>query len=592
MIHVKLDSKFKSLLTSLNIYLPDFTIISGINGAGKSHLLNAIEQGTAKVFDENGTELTQKKYVNSGSLTPNDAYSVGRDYQINEINNAYNSIQSYITTRKTTSNITLESHLQYNPNQVAIIKKIATDAGKDVAELTIEDINEFYPLVYGTVSDIFYQNFSVIFKRYHDKYEDNLYYEYLKEKKGKNKKYLTEDDFLKKYGPPPWEVVNRIFEEAEIDYTINDPIENDRDIPFTFRLINKANNAIINFTDLSSGEKVLMSLALSLYNAKFDIDFPKLLLLDEPDAPLHPSMAKQLLRVIQEVFVKEKGVKVIMTTHSPSTIAMAPDEALFIMQKQEPRFIKKSKDQIMKLLTDGIPSFSIYADDRRQVFVESSVDADFYTKIYGKLKKVIQSDKSLYFISSGVTKNNTGNCDQVKEIVKLLSTNGNQTVYGIIDWDKKNVSTNRIFVLGQNMRYSIENYIFDPIILANFILREKIKSRSYFTLEEEDQHFNFPNFPPTKLQAIANKLVDDISKNISSTDSGITVVYYQGNLSLQIPTWYLHHQGHDLETIIKQTYPELNQYGKLKEQIVKKVIDDLPEFISLDIVNLLQALHN
>ena len=424
MIKVSIQNQFKSLQNNFEIDLPDFTIISGINGAGKSHLLMAIQQNVAQAYNGENQLLSQRRYINSTTLAPNDSFQVGRETHLNEVNNIYGTIKSYTTTRIANPNLTFESHLSYNKSQYEMTLKILEDSNKSLDDITLEDISEFLPISYGIVSDIFYQNFSTIFKRYYDRYEDNLYYQYLKEIKGKNKKFLTESEFLKKYGNPPWEFVNRIFEEAQIGYSINDPIENDRDIPFMFRLINNVNGATVNFSDLSSGEKVLMSLTLSLYNAKLNIAFPELLLLDEPDAPLHPSMAKQLLRVIEEVFVKEKGVKVIMTTHSPSTVAMAPEESLYVMQKEEPRIKKRSKEQIMKLLTDGIPSFSIYADNRRQVFVESDTDASFYTKIYGKLKSTIQSDKSLYFISSGLTKNNTGNCDQVKKIVKTLSDFG------------------------------------------------------------------------------------------------------------------------------------------------------------------------
>lgn len=592
MIKITVPKNFKSIKEGLYVELPDFTIISGINGAGKSHLLNAIEQNVAEVYDTNNTRVISKRYINSIMLAPNDAYQVGRDAQVGEVNNIYYAVKGFIGLRANNPSLTLENHLIHNKTQYKIIEKILKESEKSIDDLDMEDISEFLPLSYGVVTDIFYQNFSTIFKRYYDKYEDNIYHQYLKEVKGKNKKYLTDKQFQNKFGSPPWQFVNRIFEEANLSYTINDPIETDRDIPFMFKLINKSNGAIVNFSDLSSGEKVLMSLTLSIYNAKLEVPFPDLLLLDEPDAPLHPSMAKQLLRVINEVFVKEKGVKVIMTTHSPSTIAMAPDDSLFVMQKDEPRIVKKSKEQIMKLLTNGIPSFSIYADDRRQVFVESDTDAAFYTKIYGKLKSVIQSDKSLYFISSGVTKGNTGNCDQVKEIVNVLSKNGNQTVYGIVDWDKKNNGNDKIYVLGLNQRYSIENYIFDPILLANFLLREKMLDNAYFGLSEDQKHFAFPSFEPALLQKIIDKVIFDISNLIKPESSNKTVVYYLGKISLEIPTWYLHYQGHQLEDTIKKVYPKLGKIINLKAQIVDKVIDDLPEFLSVDLLTLLQALHN
>jgi AAA15 family ATPase/GTPase len=45
---------------------------------------------------------------------------------------------------------------------------------------------------------------------------------------------------------------------------------------------------------------------------------------DEFDAHLNPSIAEKFIEVIQTYFVN-KGVQVIMTTHSPSTVAFAKE---------------------------------------------------------------------------------------------------------------------------------------------------------------------------------------------------------------------------------------------------------------------------
>lgn len=612
MIRIYLTGKYKSLINGIDIQLPDFSIISGVNGAGKSHLLKAIEERIAKVYDESENELTPVKYVNSVSLSPNESFQVNRDQYLNEINNIYYAINNFVTQKRSQPDLDLGNYIRnYNSSYSKLIPDLLVKSGKKIEDIEYEDIKEHMPLYTNLVNDIFYQNFSAIFKRYSDRYDDNAYNEYLNKVKGKKKKYLTEQKFIEKYGPPPWEFVNRIFEEANIGYSINDPIEDERDSPYFFKLVNKLNQANVNFQDLSSGEKVLMSLVLANYNAKMEIAFPKLIMLDEPDAPLHPSMAKQLLRVIEEVFVKEKGVKVIMTTHSPSTVAMAPEGSLFIMQKEEPRILPKSKEQIMKLLTDGIPSFSVYADSRRQVFVESDVDVHFYSKVYDKLKKKIQSDKSLNFITSGLIKGNTGNSDQVKKIVNTLTEYGNQTIYGIIDWDKKNYGNEKIAILGLSARYSLENYIYDPIILSNFLLREKIVVREDLGLSDDDSYYDFLNFQPQKLQYIVNYLIINIAKHTSISDNSITKVFYINGISLEIPTWYLQLQGHKLEELIKEAYPRLKGYWdknkekvakidekdvsvntKLKEEVINKVFDDLPDFIPVDILTLLQSLHN
>jgi ABC-type cobalamin/Fe3+-siderophores transport system ATPase subunit len=596
MIKITLTNSYKSLSTiNQTLEFPDFTIISGINGAGKSHLLQAIQQNIAQSYNEFNELLAPIRYSTVQSLAPNESISVGRESLTYVFSNLYSNIQAFIQSKRQ-NNLHLEFFQMYGTEAHDILKKVCEDSGKNLEELSVEDISEFYPISsnFGLTNDIFYQNFSTLFKRYADRYDDNLYKHYLKEVKGKKVRSLTEETFKKKHGIPPWEIVNEIFESANIDYTINDPIDLDRDLPFTFKLVNKVNGAQVNFNDLSSGEKVLMSLVLALYNSKFDIIFPKLLLLDEPDAPLHPSMTKQLLDVIQQVFVKDKGVKVIMTTHSPSTVALAPDESLFVMQKDEPRLKKASKDQLLKLLTAGIPSFSVNFSNNRQVFVESDVDAQFYTKIYNKLKSKIPNDISLYFIPSGIGRNTSGNCDQVKEIVNKLVPMGATSIFGIIDWDLKNNSNEHVKVLGHEKRYSIENYVFDPLILSAYLLREKVKDRNYFGLSEDENYFDFRNFDSKRLQKIVDSLMDTIKPLISIDNESMMTVYYQNQISINIPIWFLRFKGHDLEEQIKEVYPTLKKFkaNELKMDIVNRVIDDLPEFIPTDIVDLFQSIQN
>jgi hypothetical protein len=103
----------------------------------------------------------------------------------------------------------------------------------------------------------------------------------------------------------------------------------------------------------------------------------------------------------------------------------------------ENRLQKTTKDQALAILTSGVPTLSIDYENRRQVFVESQYDVEYYEKIYKKLKNYLTPGISLDFISSGVRGN--GNCDQVKEVVnQLYKKGGNRTVYGILDWDLKN----------------------------------------------------------------------------------------------------------------------------------------------------------
>ena len=118
-------------------------------------------------------------------------------------------------------------------------------------------------------------------------------------------------------GPAPWDVVNQSLAVAGFPYEVMSPTEFSILDNYELKLRDLQSGVQIGALDLSSGEKVLLQLVLWLYSSGKEGVFPKLLLLDEPDAHLHPSMTTQFLDIISEVLVNKLGIRVIMTTHSP-----------------------------------------------------------------------------------------------------------------------------------------------------------------------------------------------------------------------------------------------------------------------------------
>jgi ABC-type multidrug transport system ATPase subunit len=590
-----LSKKYKSL-DPLTIDLPSLTILTGVNGAGKTQLLTSIIENQLQLT-ENGTELNPKKYVTHSTLSPNDSTVVTRQSVNQNIENIWNQYNSFIQNYKQNPALQLQ-HFLGEPRQIRLIEKIAKEAGKDKNSLSGNDFYKYYPLEDGlNHTDVFYQNFSNLFKRYNDRLLENKFNKFLKEQEKQNEiEYLSDEQFISLNGEAPWDFVNKIIKEAKLDYQINSPISLHQDAPFELKLINTFNSSEVKFSDLSSGEKVLMSLALALYNSKFDIEFPKVLLMDEPDASLHPTMSKQFLQVVQKVFVEEKGVRVIITTHSPSTVALANEENLFVVNKTGVRIEKTTKDKALKILTSGVPSFSVNYENRRQVFVESPNDVLFYEKIYQKLAHLLIPEISLSFISSGESrtdKNGTkiSNCDQVINITNILRKGGNNFIWGIIDWDTTSVSSDFVKVLGNGNRYAIENYLFDPILVSALLLREKIITREDIGLINNETYADFKNLNFSQLQVIANYITDKVSLNANPADKTTFKTQLLNGIEVEIPIWYLHHNGHTLEDALIKTFPGLGalKRGKeeaLKLEIINKVIDDIPELISIDLLDI------
>ncbi|TGK94056.1 AAA family ATPase [Leptospira bourretii] len=600
---LKLQQRFKSLEPFL-LDLPDFVILTGVNGAGKTQILNAIFQNILKTYDDdNIKELNPKKYVAPHSLSPNESILVTRDQLNQNTHTILQQFNQYLQNKQNNANFQYTQIFRANSAQKKIIEQIAQNANKKIEELTADDVYLYYPIDDRLQeSDVFYQNFSNLFKRYQDKFEENAYRQYRKEVRNETEfTFLTDKEFRTAFGEPPWDFVNKIIKEASLDYHINPPTNLHRDTPFQLKLVNNYSGVEILFGDLSSGEKVLMSLALAIYNSNFDIEFPKILLMDEPDASLHPSMSKKFLDVIQKVFVNEKKVKVIISTHSASTVALAPEDSIFVVNKTGIRIEKAKKDKALKILTSGVPSFSVNYENRRQVFVESAYDVTYYEKLYQQLSNYLIPEISLSFISSGESKTDKNgskisNCGQVLNIAETLRKAGNKFISGIIDWDSTNKSTEVVKVLGNGNRYSIENYIFDPLLVAVLLLREKIVAKEEIGLGQNETFMDIINFPKDKIQILVDYVIAKVSAVINPTDTKLILCKLVNDIEINIPEWYLHYQGHALEAKLITAFPKLNALKRDKEEALKleiltKVVDDMPTIISKDILDVLNSVQ-
>ncbi len=419
----------------------------------------------------------------------------------------------------------------------------------------------------------------------------------LAQSEGEDTSYLSVEAFEEKFGTPPWELVNSIFETAQLGFRINQPYPYD-DRPFDPVLTDVVSGIQIRFGDLSSGEKILMSFALCLYYAQDRRQltvFPKILLFDEIDAPLHPSMTQSLLTTIENILVRRYNIAVIMATHSPSTVALAPEASLFAMKKDTSKRIHKvSKDGALAVLTAGVPTLSINYKNRRQVFVESQNDVNYYERLYAKLKERLTPEISLNFIASGV--GGKGNSDQVREVVNQLFEHGSDTVYGIIDWDLKNSGNQRVKVLGEGSRYSIENYVLDPILLAALLLREKFIDRSVVGLSEKENYTELTTFEGSRLQTIADAILKELQPYVQIQDNEVKhqCMYVNGQ-TVELPRWFLRTQGHQLETHMKTAFPKLRRYqgeADLKNEVLLKVVDDIPGLIPTDLLQLFDDIQN
>ena len=506
---------YKSIVHINGIDLPDIAIITGANGSGKSHLLQAISLGCVSTSATTDFRREVSRF-DWNTIVPNDngSYSIAtRTAKIEEAiarfkdarNNVLLTIISNIErsphldqnlvndlfdleaasdphqlkyytndSQKTTANQVRSWLPQYGQNFVNIAGSNDIEIKSKLRELWAEnhsllmfgksdEIRKKLIITDESTVNIFAQQFAKIFVIYMQRWQEN----YLSRSEDKNS--LSDEEFIEVNRIPPWDFVNQILKESRLPFRINSPSRTNFVEPFEPRLTRIASGIEMHFNDLSSGEKVLMSFALCVYNVTggHRVTFPKVLLLDEVDAPLHPEMVGVMLRVIQNILVDTHQIKVILTTHKPTTVALAPEGSIFQMLPEGPILDKISREKAVSLLTVGVPTMAFTTDLRLQVFTEANVDATAFGRMYQLYKSQLSGRRSIEFIESG-RRTPSGDADsgraRVKDLVTKLRASGAVTILGLVDWDGKTENVEWVHELCGGKRHSIENLFLDPVI--------------------------------------------------------------------------------------------------------------------------------
>lgn len=602
-MRIKIKTKFKSLIAGKEVELPDFCVLTGKNGSGKSHFLESLtQQNYSTVFiNEQQISVDKIKYIAFNGLNPQINPNCTKDTINQIISNFWNFFmrlqrdanrQLQLPNEQKDSNMNnmwqnYGSDQKLNEAYKIAANNLSKRLNKNLCLLNEDDVRQNIDVADLTPKDTFSGEFAIIFKSYYIAYDNNQYKTFQNKEHGHNYKVYTDDDFFNLFGPKPWDFVNQILNAANLPYEVNSPEGTDRDTTFHFVLRDPDRNIEIQPADLSTGEKVLMSLAMAIYNSAEKNIKNKILLIDEPDAALHPQFSKFLLETIKTYIVNEAGVKVIITTHSPTTVAMADEESIYEMNREEKIPLKVSKARALSILCEGIPSLRVSIDKQRIVFVESNYDAENYHKIFDLVKQNHSYDIQPVFHAANP--HNGSNCDDVRELLDKLNTTPG--VYGIIDYDNHASSTDKIIVLGEGgeSRYTIENYILDPIFIGLLLLRDNLSDNP---IPVDCKYIDFKNATDEQYQ----NLITWVYTELGYSNELVTYTTISGK-NFKISKDWIEKPGHNIETDIRNKWLKLGQITRgnagdnaLKKAVIDKVISDYPEYLSKDFIDLFNSL--
>lgn len=588
------NAPYKSIPRGVTFDLPKFCVLTGKNGSGKSHLLEAIaNKGVVQVFDDCNAIVQRIHHIGYNGLNPQVDEQCDSNQLSANIKNWWNQIYGSVSLCQhemrngavfTDVFTQLLPRTGLSPTIYPTIKHLLAASGKEFHELSEDDAYKYINFVYmaGGENTLFFSQSAMIFKAYQTRKFKNDVAQFMAAKKNDGSvKFLSDEEFLFKYGPPPWELINEILNRASLPYIVVSPDNTDPEISYRLRLQDVSSGLEISVNDLSSGEKVLMSLALAIYNAQEGGTKPELLLLDEPDAPLHPEFSKLLIETLHEVIVKTAGVSVVMTTHSPSTVAMAPDNCVYEMDKfhRIPHLVSNSR--ALEILTEGIHYLKVSYERRRQVFVESKYDVQYFQRLFNLLNRKYSYKYQAVFLEPH---NGSSNCTDVITIVEKLKSTGNDLVWGIIDYDNSNESKDTIVVLGGGTRYAIENFILDPLYVALSLIRFGKKTFLDFGVLNKNSYVDALLLS----QADCQNIIETTMKVLGlQCDNWIESKLENGFL-VSYPKSFLFLNGHVYEELLKERFSELGAITRgsgdsaLKLGVIQ-VIEELPQFLSSDI---------
>jgi hypothetical protein len=312
-------------------------------------------------------------------------------------------------------------------------------------------------------------------------------------------------------------------------------------------------------------------------------------------------MCRDMLNIIQKTLIEKQGLHVFLTTHSPSTVPMAPNDSIYVMKAEGVRLAKTTKADALNLLTHGVPTLALNFDGRRQVITESADDAKICSALYEIFKKSgLRSDRSLEFLSIGSksTKDSSdqnAGVDKALEVLEKFVAGGNQSVFALVDSDKSKRQSEpdkRIFVFGQGKRDGLENFVYDPLLLLVVLARlapQQLEPAGLgkFT-DTELSSYSIPD-----LQKLIDKLQDHIMGPAKATTKSTQIQYMKG-FTLILRDDYLLCDDHDLENKVFEKFSSLKSNNERFStlNIVNSCLAAHPDFIPMEFYRTFENILN
>ena len=203
--------------------------------------------------------------------------------------------------------------------------------------------------------------------------------------------------------------INSIFNILELDAKLKGFSKDEKTLP----IFENSAGEEFDINDLSSGEKQLFLRTLSI---KMLEPNNSIILIDEPELSLHPKWQQRIIEVYKKI---GENNQIIVATHSPHILGSVSNENIFILYRNENGKIEtKTGDEldssygqpvervlkdIMGLETVRTPKIEKDLEELRNLVDEDKYDTDSFKKKYNNLLKILgNTDEDLFLIDMDV----------------------------------------------------------------------------------------------------------------------------------------------------------------------------------------------
>jgi len=174
----------------------------------------------------------------------------------------------------------------------------------------------------------------------------------------------------------------------DIDFSAYDPGNLFRSL----RIFPKLNGVVQSFDELGTGQEEILALALAVaYAQTFDPGESLILVIDEPEAHLHPLAQQWLASRLNQL--AQPGLQVIITTHSPHFVDLARPENLVMVRKPggiATRVTQVSRGNLVEQLLDSGAHAQFTTDESVGEFYASSATNEIRDALVARMCVLVE----------------------------------------------------------------------------------------------------------------------------------------------------------------------------------------------------------